>query len=289
MTTTGAPLDQTTLRARLLAPEGPYAALDVVERTGSTNGDLSFAARHGAADRTVLIAEEQTAGQGRLIRHWVSPRGGGIYLSVLLRPEDLPPVRLSWLTLLAGVALVRTARWTGAAEAGLKWPNDLLLGADQRKAAGVLAEVSNQGGSDQGGLNQKGNAVVLGMGLNVLPLGEDVPLGAGGLAATSLAEAGATQLDRTEIVTHLLTELATLDDAWRAADGNPFASGLHEEYRQYCVTFGRRVRVELGGAADAIEGVASYLEGDGTLVIRMPDGTDHSVSAGDVVHLRAQD
>jgi BirA family transcriptional regulator, biotin operon repressor / biotin---[acetyl-CoA-carboxylase] ligase len=289
VTTTGAPLDQATLRARLLAPEGPYAALDVVERTGSTNTDLSFAARHGAADRTVLIAEEQTAGQGRLIRHWISPPGGGIYLSVVLRPEDLPPVRLSWLTLLAGVALVRTARWAGAAEAGLKWPNDLLLGADQRKAAGVLAEVSNQGDSNQAGSDHEGNAVVLGMGLNVLPLAEDVPLGAGGLAATSLAEAGATQLDRTEIVTHLLTELATLDDAWRAAGGNPFASGLHEEYRQYCVTFGRRVRVELGGAADDIEGVASYLEGDGTLVIRMPDGTDHSVSAGDVVHLRTQD
>ena len=284
MTTTGAPLDQSALRARLLAPEGRYAALDVVERTGSTNTDLSFAANHGAADRTVLIAEEQTAGQGRLIRHWISPPGGGIYCSVLLRPEDLPPIRLSWLTLLAGVALVRTARWAGAAEAGLKWPNDLLLGPDQRKAAGVLAEVSNQDSGDR-----KGNAVVLGMGLNVLPLGEEVPLGAGGLAATSLAEAGATQLDRTEILTHLLTELATLDDAWRAADGNPFASGLHEEYRQYCVTFGRRVRVELGGASDDIEGVASYLEGDGTLVVRMPDGTDHSVSAGDVVHLRTQD
>ncbi|HEX3778249.1 MAG TPA: biotin--[acetyl-CoA-carboxylase] ligase [Pseudonocardiaceae bacterium] len=279
MTTTGAPLDQATLRARLLAPNGPYAALDVVERTGSTNTDLAFAARHDAADRTVLIAEQQTAGQGRRSRQWTSPPGGGLYLSVLLRPGDVPPVRLSWLTLLAGVALVRVANWAGATGAGLKWPNDLLLGPEARKAAGVLAEVSDQ----------RGNAVVLGMGINVLPLPEDVPLGAGGLAATSFAEAGARQLDRTELAVRLLTELATLDDAWRAADGNPFASGLHEEYRQHCVTFGSRVRVELGGISADIEGVASYLEGDGTLVVRTDDGTDHSVSAGDVVHLRTED
>lgn len=263
------PVDADRLRAALVA-SGPYAVVDVVASTGSTNRDLSAAAQRGAADRTVLIAEEQTAGQGRRSRNWTSPQGIGLYVSVLLRPERVPPARLSWLTLLAGVALVRTSRWAGA-EAALKWPNDLLLGPEQRKGAGVLAEAS-------------GNSVVLGMGLNVLPLPADIPLGAGGLAATSLADAGAAHLDRTELATRLLTELADLDDAWRAADGDPFASGLHEEYRRYCVTFGQRVRVELPGGE--IEGTGSYLEGDGTLVVRDDDGTDHSVSAGDVVHLR---
>jgi BirA family biotin operon repressor/biotin-[acetyl-CoA-carboxylase] ligase len=263
-------VDADRLRAALVAPAGPYAAVDVVASTGSTNRDLSAAAQRGAADRTVLIAEEQTAGQGRRSRTWTSPQGIGLYVSVLLRPAKVPPARLSWLTLLAGVALVRTARWAGA-EAALKWPNDLLLGPERRKGAGVLAEAS-------------GNSVVLGMGLNVLALPADVPLGAGGLAATSLADAGAGHLDRTELATRLLTELADLDDAWRAAEGDPFASGLHEEYRRYCVTFGQRVRVELPGSE--IEGTGSYLEGDGTLVVRDDDGTDHSVSAGDVVHLR---
>jgi BirA family biotin operon repressor/biotin-[acetyl-CoA-carboxylase] ligase len=266
-------VDEARLRDALVAPAGPYAALNVVATTGSTNVDLSVAAGAGAADRTVLIAEEQTAGQGRRSRTWTSPQGVGLYLSVLLRPDGVAAPRLSWLTLLAGVALVRTSRWAGA-EAVLKWPNDLLLGPEQRKGAGVLAEVSTLAG----------NAVVLGMGLNVLPLPEDIPLGAGGLPATSLADSGATTLDRTDLARRLLTELADLESAWREAGGDPFASGLHEEYRAYCVTFGQRVRVEL--PTRQLEGTGSYLEGDGTLVVRDDNGTDHSVSAGDVVHLR---
>lgn len=273
MTANGAPIDQAALRAQLLGPAGRYAGLDVVASTGSTNLDLMGLAERGAPDRTALIAEEQTAGQGRQSRSWSSPRGSGLYLSVLLRPLDVPPVRLSWLTLLAGVALVRTASWAGATGAALKWPNDLLLGG--RKAAGVLASVGSV----------KDNVVVLGMGLNVLPLPVDVPLGAGGLAATSLVEAGAIQLDRTAIATRLLTDLAALDDAWRAAGGDAVAAGLYDEYRTSCVTFDHEVRVELNGS-DVLEGTAVRLAEDGTLVLRTASG-EREVSAGDVVHLRA--
>jgi BirA family biotin operon repressor/biotin-[acetyl-CoA-carboxylase] ligase len=219
----------------------------------------------------VLIAEEQTAGQGRQARTWTSPPGSGLYLSVLLRPAEVPGARLSWLTLLAGVALVRTASWAGATGASLKWPNDLLLGG--RKAAGVLAGVGAP------------NTVVLGMGLNVLPLPVDVPLGAGGLAATSLAESGAIKLDRTAIAAKLLTELAALDDAWRAAEGDAVAAGLYDEYRTSCGTFDQEVRVELNGSS-TIEGTAVRLAEDGTLVVRTSGG-EREVSAGDVVHLRA--
>lgn len=273
MTATGAPLDQAALRAQLLAPAGRYAALDVVASTGSTNLDLAGQAGRGAQDRTVLIAETQTAGQGRQARNWVSPPGSGLYLSVLLRPAEVPGERLSWLTLLAGVALVRTANWAGATGTALKWPNDLLLGG--RKAAGVLAMVGSV----------KENMVVLGMGLNVLPLPGDVPLGAGGLAATSLAEAGAIKLDRTAIAIRLLSELATLDDAWRAAGGDAVVAGLYDEYRTSCATFDQDVRVELNGS-DVLEGTAVRLAEDGTLVLRTAAG-EREVSAGDVVHLRA--
>ena len=271
MTALGAPIDQAALRAQLLGPAGRYTALDVVASTGSTNLDLAAKAEQGAEDRSVLIAEEQTAGQGRQARTWASPPGSGLYLSVLLRPADVPPARYSWLTLLAGVALVRTANWAGATGAALKWPNDLLLGG--RKAAGVLATASE-------------HAVVLGMGLNVLPLAVDVPLGAGGLAATSLAEAGAVRLDRTAIASRLLTELAALDDAWRAAGGDAVAAGIHDEYRTSCATFDQEVRVELNGSG-TIEGTAVRLAPDGTLVLRTATG-EREVSAGDVVHLRAK-
>lgn len=265
------PLDAAALRAALVAPTGPYAALDVVEATGSTNADLAAAARGGGRDRTVLLAELQTDGQGRRSRRWASP-AGGLYLSVLLRP-GVPAARFGALTLLAGVALVRTARWAGA-QAALKWPNDLLLGPDLAKGAGVLAE------ADAG-------AVVLGIGLNVAPLTDEVPSGPGGLAATSLADAGATRLDRTELAVALLTELAALEDAWRAAGGDPVASGLLAEYRVCCATLGRRVRVEL--AAGELVGTADRLGADGTLVLRADDGAEHPVSAGDVVHLRPVD
>jgi BirA family biotin operon repressor/biotin-[acetyl-CoA-carboxylase] ligase len=263
-------VDAERLRTALVEP-GRYAAVTVVPSTGSTNEDLRAAARDGAADRTVLIADEQTAGQGRLARKWTSPPGVGLYLSVLLRPNGIPAQRLGWLPLLAGVAVVRTARFAGAA-ATLKWPNDLLLGTEERKGAGVLAEVG-------------GGAVIVGVGLNVTTAPDEIVLGAGGLPATSLADAGATVLDRTELAATLLTELAELDDAWRAAGGDPHASGLYEEYRGNCATFGQRVRVEL--PSGEVTGVATHLADDGTLVVKTDGGAEHPVSAGDVVHLRS--
>ncbi|TQM82746.1 BirA family biotin operon repressor/biotin-[acetyl-CoA-carboxylase] ligase [Saccharothrix saharensis] len=260
-------LDAAALRSAL---SGRYATVDVVAETGSTNADLRAAASRGAHDRTVLVAERQTAGQGRRGRGWTSP-AGGVYLSVLFRPTGVPPARLPWLTLLAGVALVRTARGVGV-EASLKWPNDLLVG--DAKAAGVLAEI----------IAGEGHAVVLGIGLNVAELPADVEPGAGGLVPTSL-EDHAGPLDRTEVAVALLRELAALEEQWRRAGGDE--PSLREEYRRHCVTLGRPVRVELA-RGEALLGTATYLETDGTLVVRDDAGADHSVSAGDVVHLRVR-
>lgn len=255
----------------------PYAGIEVVASTGSTNADLSArsrARRRGRgpalADRTVLIAEEQTAGEGRQGRSWVSP-GGGLYMSVYYAP-DVPGDRLPWLTLIAGVALVNVAAGVGVA-AGLKWPNDLLLGPDRRKGAGVLATTTN-------------DDVVLGIGLNIQPLPGDIPLAPGGLKPTSLADEGADTLDRAELAARLLAEMDRWERPWRAAGGDPMVSGLHEEYQRNCVTLGQQVRVELPGDVDLL-GTARYLEADGTLVVRDAANHDHLVAAGDVVHLRA--
>lgn len=260
-------LDAGPLRARLVAPHGPYAALDVVASTGSTNADLVTAAHDGAPDRTVLIAEEQTAGQGRRGRGWTSP-GGGLYLSVLLRP-GVPPARLPWTTLLAGVALVRTARAFGV-DAAVKWPNDLLIG--DAKAAGVLAETV------------AGQAVVVGIGVNVGKLPAEVRPGPGGLPPTSFADAGA-DADRADVAATLLAELAELDSAWRDRGGEP--GPLLDEYRACCATLGRSVRVELAGA-EPLLGTAVDVLADGTLAVRGDAGGEHVVSAGDVVHLRVR-
>jgi BirA family transcriptional regulator, biotin operon repressor / biotin---[acetyl-CoA-carboxylase] ligase len=254
---------------RLRSLVGRYAAVDVVPSVASTNASLAAAAAGGAADRTVLVARRQTAGQGRRSRRWASPDGAGVYLSVLLRPA-VPVARLSWLTMLAGVALVRTARWAGA-QAVLKWPNDLLLGPDRRKGAGVLAERIQ-------------DAVVVGIGLNVRALPPDVPLGPGGLAPTSLAEAGARELDLTTLTIRLLTELADLEETWRRSGGDPAAGGGHAEYTGYCATIGRRVRVEL--PAGEVTGTATGVDPDGGLLLHADDGSERVLSAGDVVHLR---
>ncbi|SDN85015.1 biotin--[acetyl-CoA-carboxylase] ligase [Lentzea jiangxiensis] len=262
-------LDTEALRARLVAPNGPYAALDVVESTPSTNADL--AAAPGAADRTVLIALEQTAGQGRRGRTWSSPRGG-LYVSVLFRSADVPPSRLPWLNLIAGLALVRVAQSVGV-EASLKWPNDLLLGPDAGKGAGILSEITADG------------SVVVGIGLNVAELPSDVQPAPGGLAPTSLEDAGAADLDREELAFRLLVELAGLEGVWRKNGGDAEESGVLEEYQEHSATIGQRVRVELSGGVE-LEGVAQRIEPDGTLTVRGTDGVDHGVSAGDVVHLR---
>ncbi|GAA1277884.1 biotin--[acetyl-CoA-carboxylase] ligase [Saccharothrix xinjiangensis] len=259
-------MDAATLRDRLV---GPYAAVDVVASTGSTNADLRAAAGLGAPDRTALIAEEQVSGLGRRGRGWTSPTGG-LYLSVLFRPVGVPPARVPWLTLLAGVALVRTAADVGV-RATLKWPNDLLIGG--AKAAGVLAETTPD------------HAVVLGIGLNVAELPDDVRPGAGGLAPTSLADHAPEPPDRTALAVALLGQLHDLEVRWRGLAGDDPA--LREEYRANCGTLGRPVRVELAGAAPLL-GTAHDLADDGTLVVRDEKGSDHPVSAGDVVHLRVR-
>jgi BirA family biotin operon repressor/biotin-[acetyl-CoA-carboxylase] ligase len=285
------PLDREALRARLVAPNGPYAALDVVDSTGSTNIDLRHAAVEGAPDRTVLIAERQTAGQGRRARRWVSPPGAGLYLSVLLRPAEVPVARLAGVTLLAGIALVRTARGTAGVDVALKWPNDLLAGEDRGKCAGVLAEVVDA---------LREPVVVVGIGLNVGRLPPDIPAAGGGLSATSLSQAGAVTTDRTELAIALLTELASLDEQWRQAHGDLAASRLLDAYRDCCATLGQRVVVELPGRAkpagprdgvgDVVElrGIAVDVDREGQLMVRRDDGTVQAVSAGDVVHVHPQ-
>jgi len=270
-------LDADALRARLV-DGGPYAALDVVTVTGSTNSDLAQAAADGAADRTALLAEEQRSGRGRMQRSWVSPRGYGLHVSVLLRPPERAQAAISWVPLIAGIALAETVQQRCGITARLKWPNDLLLGDGQewRKAAGILAE---------GAAGPDGMAVVLGIGVNVHHGPEDLPTGAGGLPATSLADQGA-EVDRQEFAAALLLALAEVDDTWRAHGGDVVSSGLLDRYQRLCATVGRQVRVELG--AEDLRGTATGIDADGRLLVQGSDGPATPVSAGDVVHLRPQ-
>lgn len=268
MNRTAKPLDVDALRTALI---GPWAQLDVVERTGSTNADLIAAAGAGAPDRTVLVAEYQEAGRGRLTRSWVSPPGAGLTVSVLLRPAGVPASRFGWLPLLAGMALLDTVREVGGVEAGLKWPNDLLVGPERRKAAGILAEVADS----------VRPAVVIGMGLNVFASPPEQP------GATSLAAEGA-DVDRSALLVALLTRLAEREAAWRAGNGDPELTRLRADYRAGCASLGSEVRVELPGGS-TYTGIAEDVDRDGRLLILSATGHRRAVAAGDVVHLRPAD
>jgi BirA family transcriptional regulator, biotin operon repressor / biotin---[acetyl-CoA-carboxylase] ligase len=257
--------------ARLTAAlKDRYAKIDVVERTGSTNADLRKALDDGAADRTVLLAEEQTAGVGRRARQWSSPKGAGLYLSVALRP-GVPFTALGSLSVVAGLAVRAAAAGVGV-DAVLKWPNDVLSGG--AKCAGILAEAV------------AGNppSLVLGVGLNVLPLG-DVQPGPGGLPATSLAELGATNTDRTDVAIALLTELDDLEKRWRFAGGDLTEAGLLGDYRAHCATLGQDVEVQLPDGTSLV-GRAADIDAAGQLQVDLTGGRRHTVFAGDVVHVR---
>lgn len=243
-------LDRPPLRAsvlqRALEPDG--WRVEVVESAASTNALVAEQARAGAANGLVIVAEEQTAGRGRLDRTWVSPPRAGLTFSVLLRP-DLPPERLGWVPLLGGLAVASALR-RAEVDAVVKWPNDVLVGG--KKVCGLLAEAI-------------GGAVILGIGLNISTRAEELPVP----EATSLVLEGAAVTDRDTVLRSILRELA------RVLGDRDYAG-----YRAACSTLGRQVEVHLPGGSSVV-GTANAVDDDGRLVV---DGTPYA--AGDVVHLR---
>jgi len=273
-------LDGGQLRTSVLAGSGLWSDLAVVAETGSTNEDLAAAARAGAPEGRVLVAERQTNGRGRLGRSWVSEPGAALTFSVLLRPAAVPPARRSWLPLLAGVAVAAGVRAQTGVEVALKWPNDVLARASAGstgKLAGILAE-------------QVADAIVVGIGLNVTAVPSSAPgspaLSASGLPPVSLAGAGAGPTDRGALLVAILRELEYWYLRWAGGEspGDAAACGLKAAYLRSCSTLGRDVRVELPGGAGLL-GRASDVDQAGRLLVTGPDGAEW-VSAGDVIHVR---
>ncbi|WP_042399691.1 biotin--[acetyl-CoA-carboxylase] ligase [Streptacidiphilus carbonis] len=265
------PLRGAQLERAVLRPGGLWTSLRVVAETGSTNSDLVARAAEGAEAGTVLVAEEQTAGRGRLERSWSAPARSGIFLSMLLRPSA-PKERWGWLPLLVGVSAASALSQVAGVEVRLKWPNDLLVqvGGEERKLGGILAELA-------------GDAVVVGIGLNVSLREDELPVPAAG----SLLLAGAAVTDRETLLRALLRTFDELYTDWAGADGEPEASGLRAAYAAQCATLGRQVRVELPGGRELL-GEAVAVDGDGRLVVRDSAGEERAVGAGDVLHVRPQ-
>ncbi|MFD8984619.1 biotin--[acetyl-CoA-carboxylase] ligase [Streptomyces sp. NPDC059564] len=275
------PLNAAALRRALVVEGGLWTSLEVVPATGSTNTDLAARAA-SLPEGAVLVAEEQTAGRGRLDRTWTAPARSGLFFSVLLKPGGgVPQERWGWLTLLAGVATAQGLSRAAGVDAVLKWPNDLLVGVDgeERKTGGILAERVAGGPSPAEG---SGGGVVVGIGLNVTLTEDELPVPAAG----SLLLAKASVTDREPLLKAVLRSLEELYGNWREAGGDPAESGLQEVYAAGCATLGRHVRAELPGGR-TLTGTAEAVDADGRLVIRTLEGGREAVGAGDVVHLRS--
>jgi BirA family biotin operon repressor/biotin-[acetyl-CoA-carboxylase] ligase len=260
-------LDEAALRAEIGGTAGGlWTSVTVVPSTGSTNADLLAA---GGPEGQVLVAEEQTAGRGRMGRTWVSQPGAALTFSVLLKPDRVPSGQRGWLPLMAGVAVASAVRAISGLPAVLKWPNDVLING--RKFVGILAE-------------QAVDAVVVGIGVNVATSAAKLPTRPGGLPATSLRVEGA-DVSRPALLAGVLRQLERRYRAF-TANPDPQATGLLDEYRRLSATIGRQVRVELP-AGQILAGEATGIDTDGRLlVMTAPGAAPTPVSAGDVVHVR---
>lgn len=288
-------LEPESLRAALLRPRGHWRALTVRDETTSTNAEVVDAARHGADEGLVVVAEYQSAGRGRGGRHWRCPPRAGLAVSVLLRPP-VPAARWGWLPLLAGVATADAlATHTGVA-LRLKWPNDLLApvadrdgeyrdGEDCGRAYGAGEYIGGE--CKCGGIltETAAEAVAVGIGVNVTVGAHELPAATPGAPPpTSLALAGARVTDRHPLLTGMLAELGGWYATWCAADGDPEASGLRAAYQRVSATLGRWVRLVLPGG-DECTGTAGDVDPQGRLVLATGQGR-RAFAAGDVTHLR---
>ncbi|MRR55108.1 MAG: biotin--[acetyl-CoA-carboxylase] ligase [Deltaproteobacteria bacterium] len=238
-----------------------------VRETESTNLLAFRLAENSAPEGTVVIAEAQTGGKGRLGRHWESPPGVNLYCSVILRPP-MSPVRAPQLTFLSAVAVARAIEEVAQLQPTIKWPNDVLLNG--RKVAGLLNEMSAE--------TDTIHCVVLGIGVNINMEREQFPNDLRQPATSLFLEKGVS-INRVDFTKALLTSLDVLYDDYLAHG----FTGIREEWLARSTVQGRRVRVSFGNGET--EGVVSGVDNDGALLITRGDGTQERVLAGDVTVL----
>lgn len=231
----------------------------------STNAVARSLAAQGGRDGSVVAADFQTAGRGRLDRTWSAPPGSSLLFSLLLRPS-IGVERIAQVTMAAGLGCVAGIARAGGINARLKWPNDITL--DGRKAGGMLGEFSLRADALE--------YVIIGIGINVNfdPAEvEGIPPG-----ATSLMLHSGRRLPRAPLLRAILEEMEPRYQAVCAG------GSLREEWARALETIGADVRATTH--TGAVEGLAEDVDETGALILRLADGSRQSVHAGDVVALR---
>lgn len=230
----------------------------------STNDEAKKLARQGVRQGTVVVAEQQTAGKGRLGRQWYSNAGEDVLLSVILHP-NINPAQTPQVSMLAAVAVARAVEKTCGIQVGIKWPNDLLV--QGKKICGVLVEI--------GAEIDRVKYVVLGIGINtnsLAALWPDVIRD----NTTSLREECGEKVSRVELVRAIMEELEYLYNTWQQEGFNT----ILKTWRTWCVSQHCQARVETlqGSYHGWIEGVNN----NGALLLRLSDGSIQSFLSGDV-------
>jgi BirA family transcriptional regulator, biotin operon repressor / biotin---[acetyl-CoA-carboxylase] ligase len=221
-------------------------------------------ANNKAAEGTVVIAETQTSGRGRLGRQWSSPKYKGLYFSIIVRP-DMAPAEVASITLMAAVSVCEAVSRACQLEARIKWPNDILL--ENSKLGGILTEMN-------AGL-ERVMCVVIGIGLNVNTEKKALVEG-----AASIREHTGSPVSRIALLQETLRQFESYYMKFRRKE----SGAVLEAWRQASVTLGRRVNIDMHKRR--IEGVAVDIDADGGLLVRRDSGFIEKVMAGDVLHCR---
>ncbi|MBN2984275.1 MULTISPECIES: biotin--[acetyl-CoA-carboxylase] ligase [Cohnella] len=238
--------------------------LHLLESVHSTQDVMRKLAEEGAPEGTLVIAEQQTAGRGRMGRSWVSPAGKGIWMSLLLRPR-LPMQATPQLTLLAAVALSRAISAVVPLSIGIKWPNDLLV--DGRKISGILLESATE--------DERVRYIVVGIGVSVNLEREDYPEEVAG-KAVSLKMAAGRPVDRAELIACTLQEFENLYELYLQEGFEP----IRALWEARSVNLNRPA--VLHTPKGVIEGVPRGLSDMGGLRVELPDGSIETVYSAEI-------
>ena len=249
----------------LLSPDYPWKEhFTWLEETDSTNDRLKELARQGAPHGTVLIADRQTGGHGRMGRAFHSPGGVGIYFSILLRPA-CQPGQLMHLTCATAVAMCDAVEAAVGFRPGIKWTNDLVAG--KQKLGGILTEL---GLSARGGVDY----AIIGIGINCCQTEADFPEELRNIAA-SLSMVTRKTVDRAKVAAAMMEALFRMDENLLTGK-----TSMLERYRQNCITIGQEI--SLVRSEEVRYGKALDVDEQGALVVAFSDGHVEAVNSGEV-------
>lgn len=232
---------------------------DCIDSTNTKGKQMALA---GAPHGTVLIADRQTGGRGRMGRSFQSPGGMGVYMSVLLRPQ-CPPQQLMHLTCATAVAACEAVEKAVGLRPGIKWTNDLVWG--KRKLAGILTELVTLPGE---------TAAIVGIGINCCQKESDFAEEIQGFAG-SLAMVTGQEVDRARVAACLIEALSKMDETLLTGK-----AAMLRSYEENCVTVGRDISILR--ADEVRHGHAIGIHDDGALLVRFPDGHTEAIQSGEV-------